>query len=71
MAYDMITAVRCPRCALLHLPMPEACPQVKAVEYDASRSITRIEYLTPNDFPKQQAAPDAEVPYDKLKPRSA
>lgn len=62
----------CARCALLHLPTPEACPQVKAVEYDVlSRYVIRVEYLTPNDFPKQQPAPDAEVPYDKLKSRSA
>jgi hypothetical protein len=56
----------CERCGAAHLI--QACPHVKAIEIDSTGLITRIEFLTPMDFP-QVKQEDPDQPYPRLVPK--
>lgn len=49
----MTDTTPCARCGQTHDIV--ACPHVKAVEFEGD-SITRIEFLTPMDYPRDPAA---------------
>lgn len=64
----MTENTKCLRCRLNHEDDPAACPQVKAIEFDASGNVVRVEYLTPVDFPRQQQIEPVKE-YPTYKPR--
>jgi hypothetical protein len=49
-----MTDAICPRCGEAHDII--ACPNVKAIEFDAEQHIIRVEFLIPVDFHRQDAA---------------
>lgn len=57
---------KCPRCGQAHELV--ACPYVKAVEFDAFGRVSRSEFLTPIDFPREQRQ-DVEPDYPRLGPK--
>jgi hypothetical protein len=56
----------CPRCKLDHEDDPRACPAVKAIEVNVFGQVTRIEYLTPLDYPPPDKAEAVEPDYPRL-----
>lgn len=58
----------CIRCQKEHVDDFRACPMVKAIEINLIGQITRVEFLTPMDFPPQQRIEEPEA-YEKLTPR--
>lgn len=57
---------KCQRCGAPHDMVK--CPFVKAVEYRMGgdpKYVVRFEFLTPNDWPKEQRQ-EPEAPYPKL-----
>lgn len=55
----------CPYCGQLHKAL---CPRIKAIEFDAAGMITKIEFLTPMDYP-QIKLEEPEQEYPKLVPK--
>lgn len=59
------TVGNCLRCRTVHEDDFRACPAVKAIEISITGQITRVEFMTPMDFP-QVKQEEPEQPYEKL-----
>jgi hypothetical protein len=59
-------AEKCARCGAEHTIV--ACPNVKAVEFDAFQRISRVEFLVPVDFHRQSIGEPAPDAYPKKGP---
>jgi hypothetical protein len=60
----------CRWCGEVH-PTPFLCPWVKALEFaHGDERVTRVEFLTAADFPKddQKSAPPEQPDYPRLRP---
>lgn len=59
--------ITCLRCKLVHEDDYRACPAVKAIELEATTGyVTRVEYLTPLDYPQVTKTEEPEQDYPRL-----
>lgn len=57
------TGEPCRWCGATH---GKICPYVKAFEFGATGEITRVEFLTPADYPPLKVDPADQQEYDRL-----